>query len=174
MAIFKTYIQQSTFNGTSYTKGDVVDIYATYGILCQDFPFKMFPSAKPLASRDWPDEDGADVYVPSTRAIASYDVEVTFLYVGTESDIRTNVKNFLKFLYGRNADATGPRLIIYNEYLAMGRKDVTVEEVSNEMFDLGNNDPDAIASFKVKFMVNDPTTEVTPTISSGVVTDLTF
>jgi len=68
------------------------------------------------------------------------------------------------------------RLAIYDEYVAMGRKDVVVSEVDNELYWATDADPDAIAKFKVKFMVYDPVTEVTATVASGqsAVTNLSF
>lgn len=160
MAIYKTYIQQTSFDGTSYTKGAVVDLLATYNIICQEMPFMVNPLAKDLPKRDWPDEDGQDVYVPATRRMKEYTMEVDFLYVGTDTNIRTDLKNFINFLYGRNTGAVGSLLAIYNAYTDIGRKDVIVQEVSNEVFIAGDSDPDAIAKIKVKFLVCDPITEV--------------
>ena len=180
MAIYKTYVQQLSFDGTSYTKGAVVDLLSTYKIICQDFPFVTIPKPKSLPTRDWAGEDGLDVYIPDKIPIKHYDTDVVFLYVGTESTIRTDLKNFIDYLYGRNASAVGGRLAIYNEHTGIGRKDVVVSEVDNEIFYLTDEDPDAVAKFKVKFTVYDPTTEVTPTrttnSTTGVttVTDLSF
>ena len=168
MEIFKTYIQQLSYDGTTYSKGSVVDLLTAYKIICQDFPFKKNPKPKDLPTRDWAGEDGLDVYVPDKLPMKSYDIDVTFLYVGTEQNIRTDISDFIDFLSGRkkgdNADTVeSGRLSIYNEYVGMGRKDVVVSDIDNEILYCSDADPDAVAKFKVKFTVYDPTTEVTPT-----------
>lgn len=183
MEIFKTYIQQLSYDGTTYTKGSVVDLLKTYKIICQDFPFKKNPKPKDLPTRDWAGADGLDVYVPDDIPMKSYDIDVTFLYVGTKADIRTDISNFIDFLYGRikadNSDTVkSGRLAIYNEYVGMGRKDVVVSDIDNELLYCYDTDPDAVAKFKVKFTVYDPTTAVTPTTGvydgETVVTQLNF
>lgn len=180
MALYKTYIQQIRFDGTTYTKGSVVDILNTYKVMCQEFPFKRNPKPKALPTRDWAGEDGLDIYIPDGNLpMSAYDIEVTFLYVGTEVTISNDLKNFLDFLCGRkkghfNNNVQSGRLAIFNEYVNMGRKDVVVSEIDNEIYYCSDNDPDAVAKFKVKFTVYDPTTEVTKGISGGVVTTLNF
>ena len=180
MAIYKTYIQQIRFDGTSYTTGSVVDILDTYKVMCQEFPFKRNPKPKALPSRDWAGEDGLDIYIPDGGLpMNAYDIEVTFLYVGTEDTITNNLKGFLDFITGRrkgqNANTVqSGRLAIFNEYVNMGRKDVVVSEIDNELYYCSDNDPDAVAKFKVKFTVNDPTTEVRKSTTSGVVTGLVW
>lgn len=183
MVIFKTYIQQLSYDGTTYTKGSVVDLLKTYKIICQDFPFKKNPKPKDLPTRDWAGADGLDVYVPDDIPMKSYEIDVTFLYVGTKADIRTDISNFIDFLYGRikadNSDTVkSGRLAIYNEYVGMGRKDVVVSDIDNELLYCYDTDPDAVAKFKVKFTVYDPTTAVTPTTGvydgETVVTQLNF
>lgn len=178
MAIYNTYVQQLSFDGTNYTKGNVVDLLTTYKIICQEFPFTKNPKPKDLPTRDWAGEDGLDVYIPKELPVKHYDMEVVFLYVGTEETIRTDLTNFIDYLYGRNDGAVGSRLAIYNEHTGIGRKDVVVAEVDNEIYYLTESDPDAVAKFKVKFTVYDPVTDVTPSTRtiSGVTTvnDLTF
>ena len=51
MAIYKTYIQQLSYDGTDYTKGSIVDLLTAYKIICQDFPFKKNPKPKDLTHR---------------------------------------------------------------------------------------------------------------------------
>lgn len=167
------------YDGTTYSRGTVVSIYDTFHVICQDFPFKRNPKPKELPTRDWAGEDGLDVYVPSSIPMQSYDLEVTFLYKGTDGSIRADISNFIDFLYGKikgkNSDSVqSGRLAIYDEYVGMGRKDVVVSEVSNDIFLLEESDVEALAKFKVKFTVYDPTTEVTPTRTGSVVTNLAF
>lgn len=156
-------MQQTRLNGNTYTKGPVIDLLDTYKIVCQEFPFTLLPEPKKLAERNWEDEDGIEVYVPSVRKMKEYTVDVDFLYKGTDETIRTDLNNFINFLNGRNTGAVGSRLVVYNEYTGIGRKDVTVDKISNELFTAGDEDPDAMAKFKVTFKVCDPTTDVTLT-----------
>ena len=178
MAIYKTYIQQLSFDGEEYTKSSIVDLLENYKIICQEFPFVKHPKPKDLPTRDWAGEDGIDVYVPDSLPLNKYDIEVAFLYVGTENSIRSDISAFLDYLYGRNDGAIGARLAIYNEHTGIGRKDVVVSEVANEIFYLTDDDPDAVAKFNIKFTVYDPATDVIPVISvinnKNVVTDLSF
>ncbi len=180
MSVANTYIQQIKSDGHTYLKGSVVDLKEAFNIVCQDFPFKKNPNPKDLPTRDWHDEDGSDVYVPDTLPIKHYDVDVTFLYVGTKPSIRTDISDFIDFIYGRKKGNDGDaiqsaRLAVYNEYVGMGRKDIVVSEVKNEIFYCSDNDPDAVAKFSVKFTVYDPTTNVYPvTSSTGKVTELNF
>ena len=171
MPIYNTYIQQISYDGTTYKKGSVVDLLSAFKIVCQEFPFKKNPQPKDLPTRDWVGEDGLDVYIPDKLPMKNYDIEVSFLYKGTEETMRTDLNNFIDFLYGRkkgnNEDTVqSGRLAIYNEHIGMGRKDIVVSDVENEIFYLSDEDPDAFAKFKIKFMVYDPTTEVTPAYST--------
>lgn len=178
MDIYKTYIQQLRYDGLQYTKGSVVDLLNMYHIAAQEFPFKTFHMNKDLPTRDWAGEDGLDVYIPDVIPAKEYEIEVTFLYKGDEKNIREDISDFIKFINGRNEGGIGGRLAIYNEHTGIGRKDVVVSEVENEIFYLTEDDPDAVAKFKVKFMVYDPTTEVTPSYitvnQQKVVSDLAF
>lgn len=178
MEIYRTYIQQLSYNGLEYTKGSVVDLFDAFNIVCRDFPFVKNPSPKELPTRDWAGEDGLDVYIPDKIPIKHYDIEVDFIYKGEEDTIREDLTSFIDFIYGRNEHAVGGRLAIYNEHTGIGRKDVVVSEIGNDLFYLTDADPDAVATFKVKFTVYDPTTEVCPWYGNinGVdtVTDLHF
>lgn len=179
MAAINTYVQQLDYDGRNYTKGSVVDLLDKFNIVCQDFPFKKFPEAKELPTRDWAGTDGADVYVPKNIPLKHYELEAVFLCTGTEENIRKRMTDFLEYIYGRNQNAVGGRLAIYNEQTGIGRKDVVVSKVDNDLFFVENSDPDAVARFKVKFWVYDPVTEVTPTYTTNsqgkmIVNDLYF
>lgn len=178
MALYKTYIQQLAYNGQEYTKGTVVELLESFGIICMDIPFKMFPERKDLPTRDWPEEDGLDVYVPSVIPMKSYDLDVKFLCKGSKSNIRGNITSFIKFLYGRNSGAVGGRLAIYNEYTGKGRKDLVVSKVEDDLLYITDEDPDCVAQLSVTFTVYDPVTDVTLTTATenGVttVTGLSF
>ena len=177
---YKAYIQQTWFDGVNYAKGSVVDILSDYNIAVMEFPFKRNPKTKALPSRDWAGTDGLDVYVPvDGLPVNSYDMEVTFLYKGTEGTIREDLSKFIDFICGRipgnrNDSIQSGRLTIYDEHVGMGRKDVVVSEVDNELFYCSEYDKDAVAKFKVKFTVYDPTTDVRLSKTGGVVTNLSW
>lgn len=162
MTYKKLLIQQQTYNGTTYTDvGNVVDTLASYNVACQEFPFKILPETKELPKRDWFDEHGEDIYVPTDGLkFKAYDLEVKFLYVGTEQSMPTDLKNFIKFLYGRN-DNGAPLLAVYDEYTTIGRRGIYVLSVDNDLYFYNDASIEAIASFKVKFRVTDPVTDVT-------------
>lgn len=166
MAAINTYVQQLSYDGKTYVKGTVVDLLDKFNIVCMEFPFKKWVEPKELPTRDWAGDDGADVYIPKTIPMKHYELEATFLCKGTDETIRKDISNFLEFIYGRNSNAVGGRLAIYNEHTGIGRKDVVVSKVDNELFFVSDNDPDAVAKFKVKFWVYDPVTDVYPTYTT--------
>ena len=166
MTYKKFLIQQQTYNGSTYTNvGSVVDTYTAYKVVCQECPFKTLPETKELAKRDWYDEDGEDVYIPTDGLkFKAYDMEVKFLYVGKETTMAADLKGFIEFLYGKNSSGA-PLLAIYDEYTKTGRRGVYVLSVDNELlaYDNANGTKvngqlilDVIGVFKVKFRVTDP------------------
>lgn len=185
----KTYVMQLAFDGITYSHGKVVELLDKFGVICENFPFKLYPEPKELPKRDWLGQHGVDVYVPSTIPMKEYRLDVEFLYVGKDDykagvndtrKIREDINNFIKFLYGRiGSGVSGDtvqsgRLAVYNEHTKIGRKDITVNKVDPKLFLCDNSDDEAIARFVVTFDINDPVTDVTPSETQGVVTDLTF
>lgn len=174
MATYKKFlIQQQSYDGSTYSNiGSMVDTQARFRIACQEFPFKDLPDIKELPKRDWHDENGDDVYIPTDGfKFKAYDVDATFIYVGTESSIRSDIKNFIDFLYGRidssgNSRSGGVVLAIYDEYTQTGRRGVIVNSVDNTLYWNVDYDPDAIATFKVKFHVADPVTRLNSSLNA--------
>lgn len=173
MGIKKTYVQQLHYDGEKYTKGAVVDLYEKYGICC-DVPFKLFPETKELVTREWAGKDGRDVYIPKNIPLAAYDIDVECMYKGTDDKMRDNIEAFLKFMYGRNGGATGGRLAVYDEYTKIGRKDIHLKEVGEDIYYDVDYDDEQFAKFKITLTVEDPSTEVTVITEDGKVTDLKF
>lgn len=173
MAIYKKFlILQQTFDGSNYTSvGSIVDTQAKFRIACQEFPFKDLPEIKELPKRDWNDEDGEDVYIPTDGyKFEAYDVDVTFIYVGTEATMKSDIRKFIDFLHGRkdsngNSRTGGVMLAIYDEYTQIGRRGVLVSKVDNTLYWNVDYDPDAIATFKVKFRVTDPVTRLNSSLN---------
>lgn len=171
----KFLINQQTYNGLIYTDvGSVVDTKVKFGCVCKDSPFKYLPETKELASRDWFDEDGEDVYFPAARVIpcAAYDWEVSFLFTAsTAALLRTNAKSFLQYVCGKKDSSDGTLaysvcLAVYDEYTGIGRRGVYVKEVSPEVFVHDDGDNDCVAEIKVTFRVTDPVTDITLTTSA--------
>ena len=77
-------------------------------------------------------------------------------------------------MYGRNDGAIGGRLAVYDEYTKLGRKDIHLTEVSEDIYYDVDYDDEQCAKFKIKLTVEDPSTDVLPVEVSGKVTDLNF
>ena len=161
MSYKKLLIQQQKFDGSAYINvGSVIDTQKEYHVVCQEFPFKMMPETKELAKREWYDEHGDDVFIPSDGLkFKAYDLEVKFIYVGTEDTMQGNIGNFIRFLYGLNYGGS-PLLAVYDEYTKTGRRGIYVEGVDNDLFAYDDANVHVVAVFKVKFRVTDPVTEI--------------
>ena len=136
----------------------VVDTLDNWGIVCKEFPFKLYGEAKELPSHDWKDEDGDDEYIPSKLPIASYEVEVEFAYKGVMDSANANIKGFLDYLTGR--DGSGVKLMVYDTYTKIGRQHVRFASVSDDVFHRQEEGGDVVV-FSVTFKVNDPVTDIT-------------
>ncbi len=161
MTYKKFLIQQQSYNGINYTDvGSVIDTYSSFGVVCQEFPFKHLPEAKEPARRDRPDNHGDDVFIPSGGLkFKAYDVEARFLYSGDKGQMRDRIDSFLAFLYGRNSGGSS-MLAVYDEYTQTGRRGVYVQSVSSELYDYSDVSIGGLASFKVKFRITDPVEDV--------------
>lgn len=162
----KLLIQQQTYNGSTYTNvGQVVDTQTAFHVACQEFPFKYLPEIKDLPQRDWYDEHGDDVYIPSDgMKFKGYDLEAKFLYVGTQANMKSELKSFIEFIYGQNAEGS-PLLAVYDEYTKTGRRGVYVLSVDDDLVLYDERNPHVIAQFKVKFRVTDPITDITLSVN---------
>lgn len=136
----------------------VVDTFDNWGIVCKDFPFKLYGEAKELPSHDWKDEHGDDEYVPRELKIASYEVEVEFAYKGEMNTANANIKGFLDYLTGRGG--TGAELKVYDTYTRIGRQHVRYVSVDEDVFYRQEDGGDVVV-FVVTFKINDPVTEIT-------------
>lgn len=142
------------------TKNDAltVDTYDRWGIVCKEFPFKLYGEAKELPSYDWKDMDGEDEYIPDTLPIAAYELEVEFVYKGEMNTANTNIKGFLDYLTGR--DGTGAELMVYDTYTRIGRQGVRFVSVEDDITWRQEEGGDVVV-FVVTFKVNDPVTDIT-------------
>lgn len=176
----KFFIQQHQYDGSSYTNvGDVVETNARWNVVCQEFPFKHLPEPKDLPERDWNDENGKDVFIPSDGIkFNAYEVEAKFLYVGQKVNIASDLKSFIDFIYGRINIVNGSVvnnantkknvfLKIYDEYTETGRRCVYPKSVDDDLYVSNDYNIKAIAQFKVKFRVTDPVYSVSHTVSNN-------
>ena len=93
MAEYKRLLIKQNYSGSQ-----VIDTLEQFNVACQEFPYKNLPEIKDLPKRDWPDENGEDVYIPSSGLrFKAYDIDVKMLYVGTESNMSTQIKSFIDF-----------------------------------------------------------------------------
>lgn len=140
----------------------VVDTLDNWGIVCKDFPFKLYGEAKELPSHDWKDEDGDDEYIPDVLPIATYEMEVEFAYKGDMFTANSNIKGFLDYLTGREGD--GAEFMCYDTFTRIGRQKMRFVSVSEDIFHRDQNNSEYgcdVIVFSVTFKVNDPVTEIT-------------
>lgn len=157
-----------------FKKGDgtVVDSYDQWKIVCCKVPFKAGGKTKDLPKRVWHDEDGDDVYIPDKLMMEAYDAEFELACVVDSntfdlSGALEKISAFKKWLTGNNeANGTGAELKIYSPYSTIGRQGCYLLEISNEEPHLhlkqsnGNVYNENVLTFKVKFRVTDPVTEI--------------
>ena len=162
--------------------GSVVNSFTQWGIVCCKVPFKAGGKTKEPAKRDWHDEHGEDAYLPSKLMFEPYDAEFEMAYMGKElatnpfnlSLAMTKIEAFKKWLSGNNTtDGSGSELKIYSPYAAIGRQKCYLSEISNEDARVvtrqegGSIYNENVVTFKVKFRVCDPMTDITLSESSS-------
>ena len=160
--------------GILIKKGNVTkNTYTEWGIACCKVPFKAGGKTKELAKRTWYDEHGEDTYIPSSLKFEAYDAEFELAYAGQETASNafnlgkafTQIDNFKKWLSG-NGDS-GAELKIYSPYATIGREGCYLLEISDEdphvmlKQEKGNKYHENVVTFKVKFRVTDPFTNIT-------------
>lgn len=144
----------------------VISTEAQFGMVVSELPFHFVGNPKAPAVRDWPDENGKDVYLPdSGLPLSSYDMEVTFMYKGVFDTMSVQFRSFIEYL--RGGDNNGSSLTIFDTYNHVGRQDVYLKSVAPEFLlkqRVANKDGEEIARFKLTFEVCDPSTDVTLTL----------
>jgi hypothetical protein len=142
------------------TGAPVIDTQAAWGIVCKDFPFKLYGDAKELPAQDWYDEHGADEYIPKQLKMAAYDIKVEFVYKGANSTAQVNIRQFLDYLTGNDGQNNGAELKVYDAYTRIGRQKVRYKDVDNTMIHRYEGQLD-VFTFTVTFRINDPMTNIT-------------
>ena len=136
----------------------VVDTLDNWGIVCKEFPFKLCGEAKELPTNEWMDEDGDDEYVPEELKMASYELEVEFVYKGEFGEANTKIKGSLDYLTGR--DGSGAELEVYDTYTKIGRQHIRYVGVEEDVMWRQEEGGDVVV-LVVTFKVNDPITDIT-------------
>ena len=139
----------------------VKDLLTEWKMVCTDFPFELYPGTKDLPKRDWADEDGEDTFIPDVLPLKAYDLEAGICYTGEMATAYDNVVSFLGYLIGEYGN--GATLKVYNPHTNIGRQDLYFLGASDYDFH-STKDGDTV-TFKVKFRVTDPKTEVVPSYS---------
>lgn len=149
MDYYKFYIQKDAGDT------DVKELGADFGFYETESKFYGGGTAKDVAKRDWPDEDGDDEYVPEALYLKAYDMEVKFGYKGDKYSANAKLKTLQDYLCGGT-------MKLYDSYHAIGRQGVRFEAIDDDA-ELVRDDVDGdILIIKVKWKVNDPRTEIEP------------
>lgn len=162
--------------------GSVKNSYRSWGIVCCQIPFVAGGKTKELAKRNWLDEHGEDTYIPSKLMFEAYDAEFEMAYCGKELasnpfdlDLAfTQIDAFKKWLSGNDSEiGSGAELKIYSPYTTIGRQGCYLLEISDEdphvqtKYEAGNLYHENVVTFKVKFRVTDPMTNMVLTDTSS-------
>ena len=170
-----------------FLKGEtLVNSFTQWGIVCCKVPFKAGGKTKELPKQDWHDQHGEDTYIPNKLMFEAYDAEFELAYQGQE--LASNpfnlhkafecIDTFKKWLSGNDTVAgSGATLKIYSPFAAIGRQGCYLLEISDEephvqlKQEAGNLYNENVVTFKVKFRVTDPMTNIVLPPSSSSSSD---
>ena len=156
--------------------GTTKNTYQYYNICCMSIPFRVGGKTKELAKRDWKDEQGEDVYIPSKLMFEAYDAEFEMAYVGQElasnpfdvSLAFEQIDAFKKWLTGNDTESgSGAELKIFSQYANFGRQGCYLMELGDEVPHVQLKQEgdtlynENVVTFKLKFRVTDPVTNLT-------------
>lgn len=128
------------------------DTKERFGLWIKHNPFTLIPKPKNIVSQTWQDEDGDDVFIPSTIYHEPYEIEIEFIYYNFDEMANIRINEFLKEIEGK-------WLQVYDSYTKIGRQGLYMIECTEDPhFKRRNND---YVEFSVKFKVNDPDTNIT-------------
>lgn len=134
----------------------VKDSFSAFGVVCTDVPMVVGEEVKELPTRDWPDEDGEDTYVPDVLPFAAYDWEIEMCYKGAVGTAQAKMKAFRDYLTGR--DGSGALMKVYAPWTKEGRQNVYLKSMETDEFWRSNVDEGV--TFTVTLRVMDPVTDV--------------
>lgn len=115
-----------------------------------------------LASREWADEDGEDVYIPASRKLNAYDAKWTLCYKGAASDAFGKLTDFRDWL------SSGGLLMIYDPKTTTGRIGAYLSKFGTPTYWRKGNEE--VLKFEVTFRITSPRKGLTATETDGVVT----
>lgn len=139
----------------------VKDLLTEWGMVCTDFPFELYPETKDLPKRDWADEDGEDTFIPDVLPLKAYDLEAGICYAGDMATAYNKIVSFLNYLIGE--DGNGATIKVHNPHTNIGRQNLYFLGASD--YDFHSTKDGDVVTFKVKFRVTDPKTEIVPSYS---------
>lgn len=171
----KVYFQKLIYSGSSVTKGAVKETGADFSVYLSEVPFIMQKGMKDPASRDWPDEDGLDVFYGSpTPPIKDYDIEIDCMAKAESvEELRSEVDSFVSYL--RGDDGAGNIFALYDTHCKAGRRNVRYQGFDEQHWHNYESDKEKFLEFKITMHVDDPRTNVSlSTGTDGTVTDLTW
>lgn len=154
---FKIYMQKESEGS------ELKETIADFGLYCMEMPFTLFTSTRKLTEREWPDEDGKDVYIPKRLDAEAYTIKIKFGYKGEPESANEHIKAFWKYLTGN--DGSGVYIKLYNDYNGVGRRHVRLSSFSDSPIYV-RDEYGLFLAFDVELNVDDPITDVIPSIDA--------
>lgn len=125
-----------------------------WNLLIKSMPFKPIGDVKAPFTRNWPDQNGNDVFIPDQQVFEAYDIECDFVYYG-DKDTASQMVNTFIYAYL----ASGGLFMLYDTYTHIGKTNVNYKSISPDKY---YNEQENVVIFKMTFTVNDPVTMVVP------------
>lgn len=130
------------------------DTRESFGLWIKHIPYTTFPKIKDVVAQNWADEQGEDVWLPTTGIMNdAYDLSVEFVYYANDGMANERIRAFVERIRGK-------WLKIHDGYTNIGRQAVYLQEFDQEPTFLRRGLKDVVI-FKVSFRVNDPSTNIT-------------
>lgn len=154
MALPYTFLIQKEREGI--TKNLTVSSLAAYGFAVSSATWPD-EETQELFTREWPGEDGEDVYIPQGGLkLKAFDLSVTFIYKGEMNTARKAYEQFRDFLIGRTDG--NAKMSIFDPYWKRGYTGVHLKKCSNMRS--GRSDIDEVYVFDATFRITNPMSTV--------------
>lgn len=133
---------------------EVVSSLLDFGFAVSEIPWPD-DTVKELATRQWPGEDGEDVYIPpSGLKLEAFDLEVKFCFKGLINKACIAHEALRDYLTG--ADGDGVEMSVFDPYWGIGRTKVRLLKIIDRSQHRTTVDEEL--SMTVVFRVADPKT----------------
>ena len=129
------------------------DTMTDFGVVVLSAPMLLPTEVKDVGSRDWVDEHGLDVYNASTSYFKDFDVDFQLGIKGDAQTCHNKFKAFVNYL-----TTNGVLHDLYCPWVQGGRTGVRYKSSSD--FNFERSSQGIWMTFKAKFNVSDPVTEV--------------